>query len=180
MLLLLAIIWPGFYFCFSQSVTVHANKNTDYAASETFTVLKGEFTIPKDERALTDDTLFEIVKASVKRELELKGYRYIEDSTAQLKISYVASAYNVTEGGKLGPLGEAPVNDPANVDKGRYWSNEHSTSMFMLEMTKGSSTTPIWSAESKANLTNPDVDKVFDSMITKMFKKFPGRNGKRK
>ena len=166
---------------FSQSITVNASDNIDYTIYETFRMQKGEFTTPKEEREVSDEKLFEIISAAARRELELKGYRYTEDSTARFTVSYVAGAYNVTQGGNLGPLGGVPITNPSMIDQNRYWNEEHRAGLLVLEMTQGKSTTPIWSAEGKVNLTTiEEVDRSVDSLVTKMLKKFPNRLKKKK
>lgn len=166
---------------FSQSITVSASDNIDYTMYETFRIQKGEFATPKEEREVSDEKLFDIISTAARRELELKGYRYTEDSTARFTVSYVAGAYNVTEGGNLGPLGGVPITNPSMIDQNRYWNEEHRAGLLVLEMTQGKSTTPIWSAEGKVNLTTvEEVERSVDSLVAKMLKKFPSRIKKKK
>jgi hypothetical protein len=162
-----------------QSITVDASKTIDYTRFETFTVAKGEFTTPGSERLITEEQLYELIREAVIRELVARGYIHVEDSTAQLIVSYVAGAYNVTEGGKLGPFGEAPITNPAMIDQNRYWSEEHRAGILILEMTQPKSNTPVWSAEARLNLSGVEPQAI-DSIVAKMLKKFPNRLKKKK
>ena len=83
-------------FCFTalaaagQSIKTKMEKGVDMTSYETFTVLKGELMTPPDARVVSDKELFQSVKAAVTREMELRGYKFVPDSSAQLYVSYVA------------------------------------------------------------------------------------------
>lgn len=164
----------------AQSITINDSKTIDYTSFETFTVQHGAFTLPADEQTISKDSVYQYVKRIVKRELEQKGYHYVDDSTAQLNVSYVVGAYNVTAGGKVGPMGGGPITTPAMENENRYWSEEHRDGMLILEMTKRHSTTPIWSAEGTVTLTQTNMEHVLEGTIAKMLRKFPSRLKKRK
>jgi hypothetical protein len=166
----------------AQTIKTHTEKNVDLTQYETFTVLKGESVTPRDEKKASDKQLFDAVKAGVRREMEDRGYKYLEDSTAQLAVSYVAGAFDLTDAGNVGPLGQAPVDDPSQLNQSRSWSNTTREGMLVLEITDTATKKEVWKAETDdVPLARAEISRALDAVIYKAFKKFPSREpGKKK
>ena len=79
--------------------------------------------------------------------MELRGYKFVPDSSAQLYISYVAGAYNLTEGGNNGPLGQTPASTPAEMDQSRSWSRESREGMIAIDIMDSRSKKELWKAQ---------------------------------
>ena len=165
---------------FGQSVKTTMQKGVDITVYETFTVMKGEVMTPPDARKINENVLFQSIKEAVKKEMELRGYKFVEDSTAQLYISYVAGAYNLTEGGNMGPLSRTPAQTPADMDQSRSWSRESSEGMIVIDMMDSRSKKELWKATGNLSLENVDLDRGLDAIVYKAFKKFPNKNKKNK
>jgi hypothetical protein len=165
---------------FAQTVKVKTIKKTDFAQFESFTVRMGEFAIPKDERRISDETLYNHIKTFVKNELELKGYKFTEDTAADFSIDYVVGSFNVNENEKLGPLGGRPATDPTMVDQSRYWSNSYRGGIMVLEIFKGKKNNILWTAESSIDLSNVNTERALAAIISKAFRKFPAQASRKK
>ena len=163
-----------------QSVKTTMEKGVDMTVYETFTVLKGELMTPPDARVVSENELFQSVKAAVTKEMEIRGYKFVPDSSAQLYISYVAGAYNLTEGGNNGPLGQAPASTPADMDQSRSWSRESREGMIAIDIMDSRSKKEIWKATGSLALEGVDLKRASDAVIYKAFKKFPNKNKKKK
>ena len=155
-------------------------KGVDMTKYETFTVMKGEVMTPPDARKINENDLFRSVKEAVKKEMELRGYKFVEDSTAQLYVSYVAGAYNLTEGGVTGPLGQTPAQTPADMDQSRSWSRESREGMMALDIIDSRTKKELWEATGNLPLENVDLKRALDAIIYRAFKKFPSKNTKKK
>lgn len=155
-------------------------KGVDMTKYETFTVMKGEVMTPPDSRKVNENTLYQSVKAAVSKEMGLRGYRFVEDSTAQLYVSYVAGAYNLTEGGEIGPLGQAPAQTPADMDQSRSWSRESREGMIVIDIMDSRNKKELWTATGNLSLEGVDLSRALDAIIYKAFKKFPNKNKKKK
>src|SRR5688572_30766148 len=129
-----------------QSVKATMEKGVDMTIYETFTVFKGELMTPPDARIVSENELFQSVKAAVTKEMELRGYKFVPDSSAQLYVSYVAGAYNLTEGGNTGPLGQTPASTPAEMDQSRSWSRESREGMIAIDIMDSRSKKELWEA----------------------------------
>ena len=163
-----------------QSVKTRMEKGVDMTSYETFTVMKGEFMTPPDARKINETALFESVKAAVTKEMELRGYKFVADSSAQLWVSYVAGAYNLTEGGNTGPLGQTPASTPADMDQSRSWSRESREGMMVIDIMDSRNKKELWKATGSLALDNVDMNRALDAVIYKAFKKFPNKNKKKK
>ncbi|HMG94023.1 MAG TPA: DUF4136 domain-containing protein [Chryseolinea sp.] len=163
-----------------QSMKITMEKGVDMTSYETFTVMKGEVMTPPDARKINENTMFQSVKAAVTKEMELRGYKFVADSSAQLYISYVAGAYNLTEGGNTGPLGQTPASTPADMDQSRSWSRESREGMMVIDIMDARSKKELWKAEGSLSLENVDTDRALDALVYKAFKKFPNKNKKKK
>jgi hypothetical protein len=166
----------------AQTVKIRTENNVDLTRYETFTILKGESVTPKDEKLASDKALFEAITNGVRRELEDRGYRYVGDSTAQLNVSYVAGAFDFTDAGNVGPLGQAPASDPSDLNQSRAWSKTSREGMLVLDISDAATKKALWKAETEnIELDHGDLVRVLDGVLYKSFKKFPSRvEGKKK
>jgi hypothetical protein len=110
----------------------------------------------------------------------LRGYKFVADSSAQLYISYVAGAYNLTESENMGPLGQSPAQTPADMDQSRSWSRESREGMIAIDIIDSRSKKELWQAKGNLSLDNVDLNRALDAIIYKAFKKFPNKNKKKK
>jgi len=164
-----------------QSVKTATTKGVDLTKYETFTVLKGEFMTPPDEQKVSNETMFKSIKKTVVQEMELRGYKFVEDSSAQLFVSYVAGAYNVTDGGAMGPLSQTPASNPSEMNQARSWSHESRQGMLVIDITEGRTKKELWTATGNLTLDNTiDLTRALDGVVYKAFKKFPNRLKKKK
>jgi len=166
---------------FGQSMDVKMEKGIDLTKYETFAVMKGEFMTPTDERKIDEQALFQSIKKAVIRELELRGYTFVDDSSAQLYVSYVAGAYDLTQGGSMGPLSQTPASTPSDMNQSRSWSRESRQGMMVVDIVEARRKKEIWTASGTITLEGGEMNRVLDAVVYKAFKKFPSKNkGKKK
>lgn len=163
-----------------QSVKTTTEKGVDLLKYETFNVLKGEIMAPPDEKKIDELALFRALKTAVVKEMEGRGYKLVEDSSAQLNISYVAGSYNLTDEGNVGPLGQTPASSPSEMNQSRSWSHESREGMMVLDMTDSRNNKLLWKATSSLSLDRVDMTRAMDAVVYKAFKKFPNKNKKKK
>lgn len=163
-----------------QSIKTRTEKGVDMTVYETFTVMKGEVMTPPDQRKINETELFNSVKNAVTKEMELRGYKYLPDSSAQLYVSYVAGAYNLTESENMGPLSQTPAQTPADMDQSRSWSRESREGMMVIDIMDSRNNKELWKATGSLPLDNVDLSRALDALVYKAFKKFPNKNKKKK
>lgn len=166
---------------YAQSVKVKTIKETDFKQFETFSMNIGEFAVSgEDERKISNQEFHEKLKGFVINDLESKGYKFTEDSTADFVIDYVASVFNLDQSENLGPLGGTPASGPNTVDQSRYWSKNYREGLLVLEIYRGSRKNILWTSESKMDLTDVNPDRALSAIVVKSFKKFPKKNSSKK
>jgi len=171
------------FMCFSlqgQSMKTTTQKGVDFTAYETFTVMKGEFMTPPDERKVSEEALFQSIKAAVIKELEARGYKFLDDSTAQLHVSYVAGTFNLTDAGTNGPLGQTPASTPSDMNQSRSWTSETREAMLAIDISDSHNKKELWNATGNLALDGVDMSRALDASVYKAFRKFPDKNKKKK
>lgn len=163
-----------------QSIKTRTEKGVDITKYETFTVMKGEFMTPPDMQKVNEETLFRSIRTAVQKEMESRGYKFLEDSSAQLYVSYVAGSYNLTDGGSMGPLSQTPASNPAEMNQARSWTHESRAGMIVIDIVDSSNKKEIWKATGSLSLDGVDLNRALDAVVYKAFKKFPNKNKKKK
>ena len=164
----------------AQTIKTKTSPGIDLTSYDRFSVVKGEFTTPKDERKINEETLFQEIKKVVIRELESRGYQHTEDSTAQLKISYVAGVFNKIESENLGPMGGTPTTSGADMDQSRTWSRSSRQGFVIMDIQDIRAKREIWTAESQVDLGEADSIRTIEAVVHKSFRKFPSKLKKKK
>jgi Domain of unknown function (DUF4136) len=164
----------------AQTVKTTTTKGVDLTKYETFTVVKGELMTPPDERLVSNEALFKSFRKTIVQEMELRGYKFV-DSLAQLVVSYVAGAYNTTDGGAMGPLSQTPASNPSEMNQSRSWSHESRQGMLVIDIADAANKKEVWSATGTLTLdAGVELTRAVDGVIYKAFKKFPNKNKKKK
>jgi hypothetical protein len=161
----------------AQSFKIVKAPNVDVTVFETFTVARGELITPKDDRKISEDELFKKMKNAIVTEFEAKGYRFVDDSSAQLIVSYVTGSFKLTNSENLGPLGETPASTAADVDQSRSWSRDFRESLLEIEVSDLRSSKELWKTSGTILIDSSDT-KLIDSSVYKALKKFPKRKKK--
>lgn len=161
---------PGF----SQGVTTKAEKNVDIAATYvTFRVDKGEIVTLSDQR-IDENAFYKSIRNAVIAELTEKGYQAVEDSSAQLAISYVGEAIVRMDVENLGPLGQQPASDPSQINASRNWSREYRQGSIVIEVLDTATKKVIWSSNGSIELSSTTNDnRALNTFVYRSFKKFP-------
>ncbi len=165
---------------FAQSVEIKSAPGVDLTTYTTFTVVKGEFMTPSDEQKIDEEKLFEGIKKKVIEEMELRGYAYVPDSTAQLAVSYVAGAFNKTQSEYIGPMGGMPASNAADLNQSRSLSHNARMGFLILDVEDIKSKKELWSAESQIDLSTIDSVRALEGIVMKSLKKFPNKLKKKK
>lgn len=179
-LVLLALVSVLGFTLQAQTVKTITTKGVDLTTYETFTVVKGELMTPPDERLVSNETLFKSFRKTIVQEMELRGFKFV-DSSAQLVVSYVAGAYNTTDGGAMGPLSQTPASNPSEMNQARSWSHESRQGMLVIDIADAANKKELWSATGTLTLdAGVELTRAVDGVVYKAFKKFPNKNKKKK
>ena len=129
---------------------------------------------------IDEKAFYRNIKAAITRELTEKGYTAVEDSTAQLVISYVGEAVMKMDTENLGPLGQTPVTDPSGVNSSRNWSREYQQGSIVIDIQDPVKKKMIWQAASSVEIVTLGDGRALNSVVYKCFKKYPSKYSKKK
>jgi hypothetical protein len=163
----------------AQEFTVSTKSGVDMKTYETFTVVKGDI-LAAEDRAIDGDAFFQEIRMAIVRELEVRGYKFIEEGPAQLAVSYVVETMVKFETQPLGPLGQTPVTNPAMVDASPNWSKEFRQGSLIIDIVDTDKKSAVWSAEGTIDITRSRGGNVVDYAVRMAFRKFPDKTKKEK
>ena len=112
----------------AQEIKVEYDKNRDFTKYKTFTFGEAEIITPKEERVFDEKILHSWVKNSITNELEEKGLKK-SDTTADLIVSYIIGAVDLSETGDLGPFGGTP-----GIETDRHYTNSFRQGNLVIDL----------------------------------------------
>lgn len=161
----------------AQDFKSSAQKGVDLRKFETFTLEQGEVITSEDSK-MDKDQFYKEFKRIAVSELERKGYTYVEDTTAQLSVSYVAETMRVIESENVGPLGEMPQRNGADVQT-QTWSRDFTQGSLIISVETGNNNL-VWSAEGVMDVARTRGGNVLEYAIKAALDHFPVKNKKSK
>lgn len=156
-----------------QRMKVADFNEADFHQLKTFRVVQGELTFSGEESPVSEDQFYEWVKEYARRELEARGYTFVEDSTADFTVDYVAGSYNINMHENLGPLGGTPATDPSMMGQSRYYSESYKEGILVLQIYRGLGKTLLWEAEGSVSLGPGQAQRMLAAAAARAFRKFP-------
>jgi hypothetical protein len=162
---------------FSQDFKTSTASGVDLLKYETFTVVPGSV-ITNSDQPINKEAFYDEIKSSIIRELEVRGYKFLNDSTAQLTVSYVIETsvkMDVQQQGRLGQ--QVVVTNPAGTQT-QNWSREFTQGMLILEIEDTARSTAVWSAEGIMDINRTRGGNLLDNAVRSAFRKFPDKNKK--
>jgi hypothetical protein len=161
-----------------QDFTTSTASGVDLLKYETFTVLRGSV-ISNSDQPIDKEAFYKEIKPSIIRELEYRGYKFIEDTTAQLAVTYVIETTMKMEIQRQGQLGQQlVVTNPGSGNQSQTWSREFTQGMLILEIEDVARKTSVWSAEGMMDITRSRGGNLLDNAVRSAFRKFPDKNKK--
>jgi hypothetical protein len=165
------------WFSSHGQIKISAQKDFKFSHYKTFTVQKGQIISSVNDRKINENTFFKVLKESVTREMNLRGYSLADDSTAELIITYVFQEADRSTYEKPGPLGQTPKDDPADVDEGNRSSILQT---LILEIVDRKNNNSLWTATCPLQRASRDVYSVLDETTIHAFQKLSKLKGGRK
>lgn len=149
----------------AQEIKVEYDRNRDFTKYKTFAFGEAEIITPKDERVFDEKVLHNWVKNSVTKELEEKGLKR-SDTTADLVVSYIIGAVELSETGDLGPFGGAP-----GIETNRHYTNSFRQGNLVIDLDDKNNFL-IWRVNAQGVNMSPQAERYISEVVAKGFKKF--------
>jgi hypothetical protein len=157
----------------AQDFKASTQKGVDVRKYETFTIEKGEVVTSEDSK-MDKDQFYEDFKRIVIPEMESLGYKYVNDTTAQLSVSYVVETMRVIESENVGPLGQMPQRNAGDVQT-QTWSRDFTRGSLIVSMDAGKNNL-VWSSEGMMDVARTRGGNVLEYAIKSALRDFPDRN----
>jgi len=173
MKVLIGILFLSF-FCLKvncQSVKIFSEENISITRYSTFRVDKGEVVTHADQN-FDEDLFFGMIKGAITEELRKKGYLPIQDSSANLIISYIGQMTVIRDVEDLGPLGKQPADKAIEMDRDQQWSREYQESTLVIEATDPLLKKVVWRATSTLDQGSLMNEQALNMMVLRSFRKF--------
>lgn len=161
----------------AQDFKSSTQKGVDLKKYETFSIEQGEVMISEDTK-IDKDELFKDFKRVTISEMKSRGYTYVDDTTAQLVISYVVETSRVIETEDVGPLGEMPQRNAGDVQT-QTWSRDFTRGSLIMSMEVGKNNL-VWTSEGTIDGARSRGGNVLEYAIKSALDDFPDRNKKTK
>jgi Domain of unknown function (DUF4136) len=149
----------------AQEIKVEYDKNRDFTKYKTFTFGEAEIITPKEERVFDEKILHSWVKNSITNELEEKGLKK-SDTTADLIVSYIIGAVDLSETGDLGPFGGTP-----GIETDRHYTNSFRQGNLVIDLNDKSDFL-VWRISAQAVNMSAQAERYIAEIVAKGFKKF--------
>lgn len=160
----------------AQDFKASTQKGVDLKKFETFTIEKGEVVLSEDSK-LDKDQLYADFKRIVIAEFESRGYNYVEDTIAQLSVTYVVETSRVIESENVGPLGQMPQRNAGDVQT-QTWSRDFTRGSLIMSIEAGKNL--VWSSEGTMDVSRTRGGNVLEYAIKAALRDFPDKNDKAK
>lgn len=161
----------------SQEFKSSTQHGVDLKKYQTFRIDEGEVVTSEDSK-IDKDQFYEDFKRIAIAELERKGYKHVDDTTAQLSFSYVVEAIRVIESENVGPLGQMPQRNAGDVQT-QTWARDVTKGSLIISAEAGKNN-QVWSTEGSANIPRSRGGNVLEFAIRNALKDFPDKSGKRR
>jgi hypothetical protein len=161
----------------AQDFKSSTQKGVDLKKYETFTIEQGEVVTSEDSK-MDKEQFYKDFKRIAVSELESRGYKYAEDTTAQLSVSYVVETSRVVESENVGPLGQMPQRNAGDVQT-QTWSRDFTRGSLIISIEAGKNN-QVWSSEGTMDVARTRGGNVLEYATKSAFSDFPDKNRKSK
>lgn len=160
-----------------QQFKASTQKGVDLKKYETFNITQGEIVTSEDSKVDKDQFYTDFKRIAI-LELERKGYKHTEDTTANLSFTYVVETSRVVESENVGPLGQMPQRNSGDVQT-QTWSRDFTRGALIISVESGKNN-QVWSTEGTMDVARTRGGNVLEYAIRNALKDFPDKNEKKR
>jgi hypothetical protein len=152
----------------NAQIKVSAQKDFKFSNYKTFAIQKGQIISSVRDQKINENNVFAVMTESINREMTMRGYTLVDDSTAELIITYVFQEGDRSAYEKAGPLGQTPKDDPADVNE-----TNRSTIIqtLIIEIVGRKNMNSLWTATCPIGRSSRDIYGQLDETTAQAFQK---------
>jgi hypothetical protein len=155
----------------AQSAKVFSEDNVNWKSYQTFSVSTGELvTVVKKE--VDKEKILEGIRQTISSELTSRGLAEKPEG-GDLAIDFTAELVETTNVEEIGPLGQAPADQPVEMDQSRSWTQERRQGSLAMDFSDSKTGKTIWRSSVTIDFGSDELAIVFGSAIGRSLRKFP-------
>ncbi len=167
------ILWLLPLVAFGQSVKTVGEKNVDWKSYTSFSVADGEL-VTVLEQEIDEEKLQSQIRETIIKELESRGLKYVEEG-GDLSVDFTGELIQTTNIENVGPLGQEPADEAAQMDQSRIWTNERKQGSLAIVISDSKTSKSLWRSTASIDFAVEELPVVFNGATGKSFRKFPRR-----
>lgn len=126
----------------------------------------------RQEATFNRADILKSIHQTIREELVSRGYRFTEDSIADMSVTFVAEVIERVDVQDVGPLGQQPANTPAEMNQSQVWSRETLQGTLRVGTTDASGK-PLWRGETTIQFGTTELIPVMTGAAARSLRKFP-------
>jgi hypothetical protein len=155
----------------AQSVKIFSEDDVNWKSYKSFTLSAGELvTVVKKE--VDKEKILEGIRQTISSELTSRGLEEKSEG-GDLVIDFTAELVETTNVEELGPLGQAPADQPVEMDQTRSWTQERRQGSLAMDVSDSKSGKTVWRSSVTIDFGSDELAIVFGSAIGRSLRKFP-------
>lgn len=155
----------------AQSVKIFSEDDVDWKSYETFSLSAGELvTVVKKE--VDKEKILDGIRQTISSELESRGLKEKPEG-GDLVIDFTGELVEMTNVEEIGPLGQAPADQPVEMDQSRSWTQERRQGSLAMEFSDPATGKTVWRSSVTIDFGSDELAIVFGSAIGRSLRKFP-------
>jgi hypothetical protein len=155
----------------AQSVKIFSEDDVNWKSYQTFTLSAGELvTVVKKE--VDKEKILDGIRQTISSELTSRGLEEKSEG-GDLVIDFTAELVETTNVEEIGPLGQAPADQPVEMDQSRSWTQERRQGSLAMDVSDPKSGKTLWRSSVTIDFGSDDLGIIFGSAIGRSLRKFP-------
>src|SRR5262245_13996171 len=132
-----------------QNVKVTASTEFPVSKYATFKMGHGDLVMLL-KRELPDSAIRAHIQVTMVDLMQRRGYVLRDDTTADLRVSYLAEVLEKVQEENIGPLGQQPADQAAQLDQSHTWTQVSNETVVTIEIREAKSGKVIWKSSTSS------------------------------
>lgn len=155
----------------AQSPKVTMDKDHKWKEHPTFQLDSGELVLVL-KAEVDRDKILQAIRDGVKEQMISKGYKEVP-SNASMKITFTAELVETENVQDMGPLGQTPADNAADVGQNRMWSQERREGSVAIDISRAGDGKSVWRSSATTEFAGEDLATTLKAVAYRSLRKLP-------